>query len=181
MKRLQEASLQIDIDKCEFETKSTKYLGFIIEAGKGICVDPEKIKAVESWERPHSVKGVRGFMGFASYYREFVPNFSTVAMPFTALTKKNALFIQTDQCEKAFKWRKALLISAPLLAKWDPNRKTILETDSSGYAVRRDISQYDDEGVLRLVAFFSKKNNPAECNYPIHDKELLAIVHYLKH
>ena len=92
MKKLQEAGLQIDIDKCEFETKSTKYLGFIIEAGRGIRVDPEKIKAVESWERPRSVKGVRGFVGFASYYREFVLNFSTVAMPFTALTKKNAPF-----------------------------------------------------------------------------------------
>jgi hypothetical protein len=120
-------------------------------------------------------------VGFASYYREFIPNFSTIAMPLTALTKKNVPFTWTDQCEEAFKQLKALLISAPLLAQWDPDRKTILETDSSGYAVGGAISQYDDEGVLRPVAFFSKKNNPAECNYPIHDKELLAIVRGLEH
>ena len=117
MKKLQEAGLQIDIDKCEFETKSTKYLGFIIEAGKGIRVDPEKIKAIESSECPRSVKGVRGFVRFANYYREFVPNFSTVVMPLTALTKKNAPFTWSAQCEEAFKQLKTLLISAPVLAQ----------------------------------------------------------------
>jgi hypothetical protein len=45
--RLKEAGLQIDIDKCEFKTESIKYLGFIIEAGKGIRMDPEKVEAVK--------------------------------------------------------------------------------------------------------------------------------------
>ena len=44
--RLQEAGLQLDISKCEFEVKETKYLGFILEAGKGIRIDPEKVKAI---------------------------------------------------------------------------------------------------------------------------------------
>ncbi len=180
LQRLQEAGLQIDIDKCDFEVKSVKYLGFIVEAGKGIRVDPEKIRAVEQWEQPKTVKGVRGFVGFANYYREFVPDFSTVAMPLTALTKKDTPFIWSDQCEEAFKRLKALLISAPILAQWDPDRKTVVETDSSGYAVGGALSQYDDEGTLRPVAFFSRKNNPAECNYPIHDKELLAVICCLK-
>ena len=180
LQRLQEAGLQIDIDKCDFEVKSVKYLGFIVEAGKGIQVDPEKIKAVEQWERPKTVKGVRGFVGFANYYREFVPNFSTVAMPLTALTKKGVPFVWSEQCEGAFKQLKTLLISAPVLAQWDPDRKTVVETDSSGYAIGGALSQYDDEGILRPVAFFSRKNNPAECNYPIHDKELLAVIRCLE-
>jgi hypothetical protein len=162
MQRLQEAGLQIDIDKCDFETRSVKYLGFIVEAEKGIRVDPEKIRAVEQWERPKTVKGVRGFVGFANYYREFVPNFSTVAMPLTALTKKEVPFVWSDQCEEAFKRLKTLLISAPVLAQWDPDRKTVVETDSSGYAIGGALSQYDDEGVLRPVAFITKKNNAAE-------------------
>ncbi|KAL2017202.1 hypothetical protein VTK56DRAFT_2409 [Thermocarpiscus australiensis] len=180
MRRLQEAGLQVDIDKCDFEAKSVKYLGFIVEAGKGIRVDPEKIRAVEQWERPKSVKGVRGFIGFANYYREFVPNFSAVAMPLTALTKKGVPFTWSPQCEEAFERLKTLLISAPVLAQWDPDRKTVVETDSSGYAIGGALSQYDDEGILRPVAFFSKKNNAAECNYPIHDKELLAVVRCLE-
>lgn len=180
MKKLLDAGLQIDIDKCAFETQSVKYLGFIVEAGKGIRVDPEKIRAIEEWERPRTVKGVRGFIGFANYYREFVPNFSETARPLTALTKKGVPFIWTNQCEEAFRRLKTLLICAPVLAQWDPDRKTVVETDSSGYAIGGALSQYDDEGVLRPVAFFSKKNNAAECNYPIHDKELLAVIRCLE-
>jgi transposase InsO family protein len=180
LQRLQEAGLQVDIDKCDFEVKSVKYLGFIVEAGKGIRVDPEKIRAVEQWERPRTVKGVRGFVGFANYYREFVPNFSSIAMPLTALTKKGVPYVWSDQCDEAFKQLKTLLISAPILAQWDPDKKTVVETDSSGYAIGGALSQYNDEGILRPVAFFSKKNNSAECNYPIHDKELLAVIRCLE-
>ena len=69
---LREAGLQIDIDKCEFEVKSTKYLGFIIDAGKGLQMDPDKVKAIVEWEVPISVKGVHGFLGFANFYRQLV-------------------------------------------------------------------------------------------------------------
>jgi hypothetical protein len=44
---LRDVGLQCDIDKCEFEMESTKYLGFIIEAGKGVQIDPEKVKAIQ--------------------------------------------------------------------------------------------------------------------------------------
>jgi hypothetical protein len=64
--------LQLDIDKCEFEVQSTKYLGFIVEAGKGIRMDPEKVKAIMDWEAPHSVKGIRSFLGFANFYHRFI-------------------------------------------------------------------------------------------------------------
>ncbi|KAM4064779.1 Pol [Hirsutella rhossiliensis] len=151
-----DAGLQIDIDKCDFEAKSVKYLGFIVEAGKGIRVDPEKVQAIQQWQRPRSVKGVRSFLGFANYYRQFIPRFSNIAAPLTALTKKDAVFAWSKECDKAFEELKALLTSAPVLAQWDPDRETIVETDSS-------------------------ENAPAECNYPIHDKELLAIIRCLEH
>ncbi|EFZ04205.2 Pol [Metarhizium robertsii ARSEF 23] len=181
LKRLRDAGLQVDIDKCEFETKSTKYLGFIVEAGKGIRVDPEKVQAIQLWEEPKTAREVRRFIGFANYYRQFIPMFSKIAMPLTALTKKDAPFTWTTPCQISFDELKTLLIGAPLLAQWDPDRETILETDSSGYVVGGSLSQRDNEGFLRPVAFFSKKNAPAECNYSIHDKELLAIIRCLEH
>lgn len=64
MRMLLDASLQDDIDKCEVEAKTVKYLGFIEEACKGIRVDPGKIRAVEAWQTPKSVRRVRGFLGF---------------------------------------------------------------------------------------------------------------------
>jgi hypothetical protein len=51
-----------------------------------------------------------------------------------------------------------------------------MECDSSGYVTAGVLSQYDESGVLRPCAYFSKKNTLAKCNYEIHDKELLAII-----
>ena len=72
LEKLRQAGLQIDIDKCEFDAKSTKYLGFIIEAERGIRMDPDKVKAILGWETPTSVRGVRSFLGFANFYQRFI-------------------------------------------------------------------------------------------------------------
>lgn len=62
---------------------------------------------------------------------------------------------------------------------WHDNRETILEADASGWATGGCLSQYHSDGKLYPVAYFSKKLTPIECNYNIHDKELLAIVRCL--
>ena len=59
---------------------------------------------------------------------------------------------------------------------FDPDKECILETDSSDYVNAGILSQYDAEGTLCPVAFFSKKMSKEECNYEIYDKELLAII-----
>ena len=56
----------------------------------------------------------------------------------------------------------------------------VIETDLFGYVIGGALLQYDDEGVFRPVTFFSKKNNTAEFNYPIYDKELLAVIRCLE-
>ena len=73
-----------------------KYLGFIIKAGVGLQMDPEKIKAIWEWEAPKTKKGVRAFLGFANYYRAFINKFVITAAPLTALTGKY-LFLWTPE------------------------------------------------------------------------------------
>jgi len=180
MARLQRAGLQADINKCEFAVTEVKYLGFIIKAGEGVHVDPEKVAAIRQWEAPTTIRGVRQFVGFANFYREFIKDFSIVAQPLTALTKKGAIFQWTPSEAAAFERLKELFISAPVLLQWDPERDTVVEADASGWAVGGCLSQYDEEGRLRPVAYFSQRMSPAECNYQIHDKELLAIIKALK-
>ena len=86
--KLREAKLTLNIDKYQFEKKQVKYLGFIIKAGVGLRIDPEKIKAIREWEALKTKKGVRAFLGFANYYRAFIDKFATTAAPLTAFTGK---------------------------------------------------------------------------------------------
>ena len=92
--RIQAASLQLDINKCEFEVQETKSLGLIIQAatseGRPGCVkmDPAKTHAIDTWESPKSTKDVQSFLGFANFYRRFIKDFAKLASPLTALTKK---------------------------------------------------------------------------------------------
>lgn len=65
--------------------------------------------------------------------------------------------------------------TAPVLAHYDSTRETWVETDALDFVVAGVLSQMHD-GVLRAVAYFSKKMSPAKCNYMIYDKELLAII-----
>jgi hypothetical protein len=67
-------------------------------------------------------------------------------------------------------------MSAPVLTQFDPNYDVIIETDTSDYISAGVLSQYDHDGILHLVTYFSKKYFLAECNYKIYDKEIMAIV-----
>jgi transposase InsO family protein len=180
LKKLEEAGLQLDINKCEFEQKRVKYLGYIVDSERGICVDPEKVEAIKAWEPPSTVRGVRGFIGFANYYREFIPRFSEIAQPLTNLTKKDVQFQWGDVEQAAFERLKELLVRAPVLAPFDPEKETRVQPDSSGYCIGGELSQLTEDNKWRPVAFYSKKCLPSEVNYPIHDKELLAIVRCLE-
>lgn len=180
LQRLRDAGLQCDIDKSEFEVESTKYLGFIIEAGKGIRMDPEKVKAIQEWQAPTTVKGVRGFLGFANFYRRFIEHYSDVVRPLTELTHKDTTFQWNDDADRAFHQLKRVFLAGPALAQFDFEKPTRVETDSSGWCIGATMMQPNDDGLYVPCAFFSKKLNSAECNYEIYDKEMLAIVRSLE-
>jgi hypothetical protein len=78
--------------------------------------------------------------------------------------------------QMAFDTLKATFPSAPILAHFDPDWDIIVDIDASNYVSAGILSQYDDDNVLYPMAYFSKKYSPAECNYKIYDKELMAIV-----
>ena len=88
LRKLREIKLILNIHKYQFEKKQVKYFGFIIEAGVGLRINPEKIKAIREWEAPKIKKAVRAFLRFANYYRAFIDKFVTTAAFFTALTGK---------------------------------------------------------------------------------------------
>jgi hypothetical protein len=110
--RLREHGLKLKLKKCSFYQNRTKYLGFII-SDKGIQPDPEKVKVIKALPQPQTIRDVRSFIGMTGYYRRFIPRYSEIAEPLTALTRKYVRFKWTDRCSEKLK---AYLITVPLLA-----------------------------------------------------------------
>ncbi|XP_075489691.1 putative mitochondrial protein AtMg00860 [Primulina tabacum] len=79
-------------------------------------MDPSKIEAVNNWLRPTTVTEVRSFLGLAGYYRRFIAGISKIALPLTALTRKNVKFVWNEAGDHIFQELKAKLTSAPVLA-----------------------------------------------------------------
>jgi hypothetical protein len=175
LEALKAAGLQLDVDKCEFHKTEVLYLGLVITTD-GIRMDPKKVEAVLGWETPRSVRDVRAFIGFANFYRRFIHGFSDLVSPLIALTRKDVKFSFSPACQEAFDMLKTRFTTAPVLRHFDPELPCVVEADSSDYVTGGILSQRDSENVLRPVAFFSKRLSPAECNYEIYDKELLAII-----
>jgi hypothetical protein len=181
LQRLRDAGLQADIKKCEFHVRETKYLGFIVGVN-GVAVDPEKISVVRDWEEPTTVRGVQSFLGFCNFYRKFVRNYGRIAKPLNNLTKKGEAYLWTDDCQIAFDDLKQALLTAPILRhfSFDADVETKVDTDSSdGVVAGALLQRREGEEDWHPVAFYSETMQGAEHNYPIHDKELMAVVRAL--
>lgn len=180
LQRLRDAGLQADIQKCEFNVTRTKYLGFIVSTS-GVEVDPEKTSVIQNWEEPATVKGVQSFLGFCNFYRRFIRDYGLVAKPLTQLTKSSVPFVFNETCQQAFQELKQRLVTAPVLRHYDYSLESMLETDASDGVIAGVLSQLYPDGNWYPVGYFSKTMAPAEHNYEIHDKEMLAIVRSLGH
>ena len=107
LKRLQEEQMLVAIKKYKFFTKKTNFIGFIIKLGK-ISIDPKKVKAIVSWQELENITQLRLFLGFYNYYRRFIAQQLKSIKPFTRLTKKEELWIQSSKQKKLFQELKEL-------------------------------------------------------------------------
>ena len=141
----------------------------------GVSVDPEKVEAIMSWERPKSVFEIHNFLGLAGYYRRFIEHFSRLATPMTRLTRKEVKFEYNDLCEKSFQELKRRLTSAPILIILKRGLRYTIYCDASKDGLGCVLMQSG-----RVVAYDSWQLKNHEQNYPTHDMELAAIVFALK-
>ena len=160
-----------------------EFLGFVIGIN-GVRMDPVKVESVTAWPAPRSPHDIRMFLELANFYRRFIKNFSQLAAPLTRLLKKENMarkFSWNKEAQMGFEQLKTAFTTAPILMHFNPEQLTILEADTSTHALGAVISQLDPEGKMHPIAFHSRKFNPAELNYDIYDKEMLAIVDSLEH
>ena len=101
LQRLMENDLYLKPKKCEFCKEKIKWLGMVIQEGK-ITMDPRKLKGIQDWLAPTTVKQVQGFQGFGNFYQHFIQGFSEIARPLNKLLKKDRKFDWTTECQQAF-------------------------------------------------------------------------------
>ena len=164
--------------KCKIATSHVDFLGHTLTP-QGIAVDQRKVAAVQEWPRPANVHDIRSFCGLVGFYRRFIGGFSHVAAPLTELTKAGQPWRWASEQQHAFDSLKSALTSAPVLLVPDTDKPFHVFADASQQAVGAVLMQDQGRG-LQPVAFESRKLSPAERNYPIHEIELLAVVHALK-
>ena len=174
---LKEFNLKIKPKKSHFFQTSVTFLGHILSAD-GILPNPEKVAKIKDWPTPKTPKEVHSFIGLASYYRRFIPNFAKWAGPLHALIvpasfkqkirkgemKKSDLpeFQWTLACQEGFKQLKKALMEAPVLAYPDYLKLFILETDASLKGLGAVLSQKGEDNEIRVIAYASHSLRPSE-------------------
>lgn len=176
MDKLKDADLRLKRKKCFFGVDRVEYLGHVISKD-GVAMDPAKIKSILGWPSPQSVTDVRSFLGMVGYYRKFLKGFADISAPLVELTKKTVPWMWNAPQEYAFKALKEMLVSAPTLLIPDTTegQTFIIHSDASDFAVGAVLLQDQGNGGLQPCAYYSKKMNPAERNYTVGDKEMLAM------
>ena len=185
--KLKEHNMVAKKSKLQFFKDELKFLGHVISR-EGISPQLEKVEAVRNWPRPTSKKDLRGFLGLVGYYTTFIYNAANVMKPLHNMTKENGVVPATPEewetvpdALAAFEGLKNRLCSAPVLVL--PNYKAALagtqpflvQTDASEAAMGAVLMQDQGKG-WQPVSFASKTFSPAEINYSVTEKELLALV-----
>jgi hypothetical protein len=145
----------------------------------GVRVDPEKVKSIDDWPIPQNVKQLRQWLGLANYLHKYTRNYAALVQPLTSLLKKENEWEWSEEHQAAFAEVKKSLREAPVLALADHEKPFHVVCDASDYAIGCALMQHDDEGKERVVSYQSRQLRPAERNYPVHDKELLAMKYAL--
>ncbi|GJP86862.1 hypothetical protein CLOP_g16836 [Closterium sp. NIES-67] len=177
-RRLQENRLITKGSKCEFLKSELGFSGHVVGAD-GIKIDPKKITAIRDWRPPMNLQELQSFLGFVNYVRRFIPNMAGITGPLTDLLRKGTLFEWGERQQTAFDELRNSLTSPPVLRIADPSRPFEVLTDASDFAIDAILLQDFGDG-LQPIAYESRKLQAAERNYPVHDKEMLAIVHAFK-
>ena len=172
--RLRHADLKLGAEKCTFAAKEVSYLGHRVTE-EGLLPDSALLAAIREIPPPKTATEVCSFLGLAGYYRRYVKNFAAIAGPLHALTRKDAVFHWSADCQTAFDQLKTLLTTSPITAFPDFSQAFRLYTDASTAGLGVILAQVRD-GKERIICCASRSLNQAEKAYPATKLECLAIV-----
>jgi len=149
--------LQLQPEKCVFAKDKVTYLGLELSY-RGTEASPDKVKAVQNFPTPQSLKDVRSFLGLASFYRRLVPHFADIAKALTQLTKSDKIWDWNQECQESLNKLKSKLSNTTVLAFPDFKVPFILKTDASTVGLGAVLSEMQ-EGIERPISFASRQHN----------------------
>jgi hypothetical protein len=161
---LREHGLYAKLEKCEFDKSLVAFLGYMIFPD-GFFMDKSKVKTIQCWATPFSVKDVQRFLGFANFYRQFIKGYSKITTLLITLICKDKPFSWNPTAHAAFDTLKMTFTSTPILIHLDLAKPFIVETNASNFPLGAILSQFGIDGLLHPVVFYSWKLTSAEINY----------------
>src|SRR5512138_256 len=177
---LRKNKLYVNLRKCIFAAQEIPVLGCFVSQ-RGVRPDPEKFKAISEWPTPKNTKELRQFLGLATYLHKYVCNYAEKARSLSQLLKKDAEWAWTLENQQSFEAIKKSLMEAPVLAIADQDRPFSVVCDASDFAIGCALMQKEkgNDLVERVISYQSRQLSSAERNYPVHDKEHLAMKYAL--
>ncbi|KAE9340565.1 hypothetical protein PF008_g11045 [Phytophthora fragariae] len=171
---MRENKLYANLKKCLFCAPEIPVLGCYVSKS-GVRADPEKISSICSWPTPKNQTELRQWLGLANYLHKYTKAYAGLIQPMSSLLKKDVAWNWHPEHQDAFDAVKKSLASAPVLMLPDTSRPFHVVCDASDFAIGCALMQFDAEGRERVVSYQSRQIQPEEKNYPVHDKELLAM------
>lgn len=175
LNRLRDNNLTVKAEKVKFCFEEIKFLGHLISKDQ-LKIDPDRTVVMQECPRPKDKKGVSRFIGMASYFSKFIPNYAELAVPLNDLRKKSAVFVWSNREEESFQKLKDAVSRPPVLAIPDYTKPFVLQTDASDRALGSVLLQRNEEGDLKPVAYYSRKFSESEERLTTYQKETLSVV-----
>ncbi|KAE9338451.1 hypothetical protein PF008_g12064 [Phytophthora fragariae] len=172
--KMRENKLYVNLKKCVLSAPEIPVLGCYVSKS-GVRADPEKISSICSWPTPKNQTELRQWLGLANYLYKYTKDYAGLIQPMSSLLKKDVAWTWRPEHQDAFDAVKKSRASAPVLMQPDTSRPFHVVCDASDFAIGCALMQFDAEGRKRVVSYQSRQMKPAEKNYPVHDKELLAM------
>lgn len=183
-----EKNLKLNKEKCNFITTILPLFGRLV-GYKEERPDPKCTSAVAKYETLKNVKEVRSFLGFANVFRKYIQNYSMKAKPLNDLlkkdykdndtiekrqTNKNMKIQLTTEQQQSFEKLKEHITNAPILAYFQQDAETIVETDSSYTGMAACLIQIQN-GEKKVIEYASRCLKDAETRYHINELEVTAV------